>query len=743
MKLQEIFKNIYFSFPVQLFVLHFKKYQVLLFIWFIIYSIINGIYLKTYGAEALFFAPEYNGIVNLWGNILLGLAWGMFIMSWNITTFILHSKRFKFLAASTHPFLRYCINNSLFPLAFTLFYFIRLYQFASTEELKTTYSIMGDILGIILGFFILCCISFIYFFSTGKKIDRTLPGLGNALPLRPGIALPEEPRYGLKVRYYLSSKLKWKKVQNIVHLKQSYVESVFKRHNLSAITVIIMGFILLATIGFFIDYRVFELPAAACIILFFSILIAVVGALSYFLQSWSLPFAFILLIVTNYLFEHEIIDPRNQAFGLNYKNKEERPIYNKAAVAALCTPAQVMSDKANMIEILDNWKARQTTEKPLMIFINVSGGGLRSAAFTMNSLQQLDSITRGSLMKHTFLISGASGGMLSATYYRELYRRLPHNRANPSFYEKEYAEDITKDLLNPVFTSLVTRDLLATRQNFTVGKFTYTKDRGYAFEKKLGDNTHGLLNASLKEVSADEKSARIPMIIFNAIINSDGRKMIIGSQPLSFLMKPAEAVYDTAVSADAVDFGAMFVRQSPMDMRLVTALRLNASFPYILPNVWLPSKPVIDVMDAGLRDNYGQETSLRFIDNFKDWIKNNTGGVLIIQLRDSRTDNWGQPVVTKTLGDMLVTPATMLQQNWHKLQSYFLTDEYNYFKSNSPFSLRKAEIMYIARVEEKTAAMSLHLTASEKNDVVNSFYNPVNKNAIDTILEALHHNRLQ
>ncbi len=92
---------------------------------------------------------------------------------------------------------------------------------------------------------------------------------------------------------------------------------------------------------------------------------------------------------------------------------------------------------------------------------------------------------------------------------------------------------------------------------------------------------------------------------------------------------------------------------------------------------------------------------------------------------------------------MLLTPATMLQQNWHKLQSYFLADQYNYFKSNTPLPLYRAEIMYAARVEEKAAAMSLHLTASEKKDVINSFYNPINKPAIDTILKALYYSRLQ
>ena len=58
---------------------------------------------------------------------------------------------------------------------------------------------------------------------------------------------------------------------------------------------------------------------------------------------------------------------------------------------------------------------------------------------------------------------------------------------------------------------------------------------------------------------------------------------------------------------------------------------MNTTFPYVLPNVWLPSRPVIDVMDAGLRDNYGQETSLWFMDYFSGWLKENTSGIIILQ----------------------------------------------------------------------------------------------------------------
>ncbi len=137
------------------------------------------------------------------------------------------------------------------------------------------------------------------------------------------------------------------------------------------------------------------------------------------------------------------------------------------------------------------------------------------------------------------------------------------------------------------------------------------------------------MNRQLKDIQNDESNARVPLMIFNSVVTRDGRKMMISTQPVSFLMKP---VHDTSLMAsidpDAIDFGAMFAKQDPMNMRLLTALRMNATFPYVLPNVWLPSEPVIDVMDAGLRDNYGPETAVRFVQVFKDWIQKNTAGVV-------------------------------------------------------------------------------------------------------------------
>jgi Patatin-like phospholipase len=738
--MKQLFKHTFYSFPVQLFILHFRKYQVLLVFWFLLGSAVNSGFLHSFGADALFFSPEYLDNVNALSAAIVGVALGVFFMSWNITTFILHSKRCKFLATTSKPFVKYCINNAILPLLFVVFYIIRLVQFNSGKELMSTGQILLLITGLMAGLILLLAFSFAYFFGAEKTILRTMaPIIGNPGKFReefdPGVN-PQQDGFGMKVGYYFSTRLRLRKARNVSHYSQVFLDSIFKRHHFAAMISILLAFIFLITIGFFLDNKFFELPAAASTFVFFAVMTAVIGALTYFLQSWSVLFVIVLLFVINLLYKNEIIDPRNKAYGINYTNRTERPGYNKQSLQQLCSPQKIEADKAEMIAVLNNWKKKQPAEKPVMIFINVSGGGLRSGTFTMNTLQQLDSITGGQLMKQTFMISGASGGMLAAAYYRELYRNKQKGLTQ-NLYNRQYTDNIAQDLLNPMFSSMIARDIFSPAQKFSVGGYNYVKDRGYAFEKKLDDNTKGLLNIQLKDIAADDRAAAVPLIIFNSVITRDGRKMMLGTLPLSFMMKPASLAADSNASPDAVDFGAMFAAQNPMNIRLLTALRMNATFPYVLPNVWLPSEPVIDVMDAGLRDNFGQETTLRFIDCFKDWIKQNTSGVLLLQIRDRKNDNWQNPLETGSVTDILLKPATMLQNNWYKLQDFFQTDQYAYLNNDSLGAMHRVTFMYIPEKEEKGAALNFHLTAREKRDVIASFGNAHNRAALTQVLQCM------
>ncbi|MBC7904674.1 MAG: patatin-like phospholipase family protein [Gemmatimonadaceae bacterium] len=740
--MKNLLKNIFYSFPVQLVLLHFKKFQVLLVFWFLLFGAVAGTFMHSFGVDSLYLAPEYLGDVNTVSASIVGISVGIFIMSWNITTFILFGRHFKFLATTTRPFLKYCINNSIIPLAFLMFYFFRAVDFDKNKELISNNEIILLIGGFLMGFVFILLVTFSYFFGADLTITRRMVAVISKptqfkAAFKPQIALTSGGSRLIKVTSYLNSPLSAKPVRDVSHYSASFIETVFSRHNFAGMLSVFAAFLFLVGIGFFLDYQIFQIPAAASITIFFSILVAVAGAFSYFMQSWSLPFLVVLIVVLNILYKYDIIDPTNKAYGLNYGAKADRPEYNREALLSLCAPTKVEADKANMIAILENWKRKQQTEKPLMFIINVSGGGTRSATFTLSLLQRLDSLCGGKLMDKTFLITGASGGMLGAAYYRELARGAASDK-KINLSSRQYVDDISKDLLNPTFSSFVARDLASPAQKFKIGDYYYIKDRGYAFEQKLNENTRGFLNKQLKDVAADERSARFPLIMFNSVITRDGRKMIISTQPVSFLMQPVNDSSQVAMpDPDQIDFGAMFSKQDPLNLRMLTALRMNATFPYVLPNVWLPSKPVIDVMDAGLRDNYGPETSLRFVDVFREWIIENTSGVVMLQIRDRKTGGWEHPFESSSISELVTKPMLLIQYNWYKMQEYSQDNVTSLTQQLMGKKFFKFTFQYVAKKEDATAALNFHLTQREKMDILQALDNSINTSGYERFAKLL------
>jgi hypothetical protein len=717
-------RGFYYSFPVQLLFLHFRKYQVLLLFWFVLFSTVNGTFMHIFGADSLYLAPEYLGSVNAFGAGIVGIATGMFIMSWNITSFILFSRHFKFLAATTNPFLKYCINNFVIPLLFLLFYFFKAWQFIHYKELIPLPEFFMLAGGFFSGLILILFISFLYFFRADRSIYRRMVPVMNhpeeyIRHLKPGESPPSESKI-IKVEWYLDSPFTIHKARDVSHYTRDFIETIFKRHHFAAVLSVFAAFLFLIGIGFLQESPFFQIPAAASITVFFAVLIGVSGAFTYFLQTWSIPYLLGLLLLLNFFYKWEWIDPRNKAFGLNYQNKKERPLYTRESLAALMNPENIRSDSANMIRILENWKRKQGEEKPLFVVVNTSGGGHRSATFTMSILQRLDSITGGEFFKKTFLITGASGGMIGASYFRELYlRKLQGQPIN--LQDKKHLDDIAGDLLNPLFSSFVAKDLISPATRFEVGPYVYVKDRAYAFESKLNENTHGFLNKQLKDYVQEESRAEIPLVFYNSVISRDSRKMIISTQPVRFMMRSrTDTTRFPEPEADAVDFTSFFARQDPYHLRILSALRMNATFPIVLPNVWLPSSPVIDVMDAGLRDNYGQETALRFLEFFADWIKQHTRGVLIVQLRDRQAGGWEQPYLTNNIVDHITKPFLLLQHNWFKMMEYFQSDMLSYYADHADHPVYKISFQYSTQKEEDKAALNFHLTQREKQNIMSS-----------------------
>jgi hypothetical protein len=327
--------------------------------------------------------------------------------------------------------------------------------------------------------------------------------------------------------------------------------------------------------------------------------------------------------------------------------------------------------------------------------------------------------------------------MIGAAYFRELYlQKLQHKIV--SLQQEQYKDNISKDLLNPVFSSLVTRDMIAPLRNFRINNNSYILDRGYAFEQKLNANTRNIFNKNLDAYALPEQNAVIPCMLFYSAIMRDGRKLLISTQRVRFMMQAVNKPnHFKENDIDALDYQSFFKNQDPGKLRFLSVLRMNATFPFVLPNVEMPSNPRIDVMDGGFRDNFGHETTMRFLDVFKNWLKENTSKVVVVEIRDRAAENWSRPYEIKSIAGLITKPMFLLQSNWFNLQDYYEKDQVNYMLGALDSTLYFTSFSYEAPQNAVSASLSFHLTTFEKKSIAETLDDKNNQQTFKHILEFL------
>jgi hypothetical protein len=274
-------------------------------------------------------------------------------------------------------------------------------------------------------------------------------------------------------------------------------------------------------------------------------------------------------------------------------------------------------------------------------------------------------------------------------------------------------------MLNPIATSIALNDLFLRWQHFTEGNYTYPKDRGYAFERKLNENTNYVLDKRLGDYTDPEKNALIPMMIFSPAITNDAKRLIISSQPVSFMSY--NNTNDTRHAyIENIEFTRLFKDQNPYNLKFTSAIRMNATFPYVLPVVSLPSSPMLEIMDAGMRDNYGTRTSMQYIFHMRKWINENTSGIVVIQILDGRRTNYVKQKNTSLFQD-LFSPLGGLVGNVSKIhlqendQLIQMIDEV----ADVPVDVVEYRLGEI--IKDKEISMSFHLTPREKQRLTEAF----------------------
>lgn len=745
--MRRFFQQLYYSFSVQLLLLHLRSNLLLLSLWVILLMMMSGSMGRRLGLQYLFLDPEYLGEVNFLSFYIVGLALGGFFMSWNLTTYLLTAQYFPFLASLTRPFAKFSINNLLLPLAFGGFYLLLIGYFQDHYQEIPLGENAWHLLALVLGCITLVLGYSLYFTFTNRDISYyhrgSIPPNQISLHIPPGnrhadLDYLKLDRNRLRVWTYLGENFRPRLVRSVAHYESSMLLNIFKQNHLNALALQLISMMLLLILGYLVDWGVFRIPAGASIIILFSLLIAFIGALTYWFAQWRAFVIVLLLVGINYLTSFGFFNHPSAAYGLDYET--ERTEYSYERLQQVCYEDQVGKDLAATQQILKTriGQMKAKKEKPKIVFLCASGGGLKAAVWSTHVLQKADSLSQGKLLDQTVLMTGASGGMLGMAYLRELYR-LNRLEDRTQIYQEEYVDRISSDLLNSVAFTLVANDLFVPWHRFEYGGHHYFRDRGYALEEQLNENTEGILDRKLGAYQIEEAQGEVPLLYLSPAIVNDGRQMIISPQGVSFMMLPPAGFEQPDVyEIDAVDFRWLLRAHEADSLRFLTALRMNATYPYVLPTVHLPTHPAITLVDAGFRDNYGIQTATRFIQVYQDWIKENTSGVILVQITSSEkiekipvSDAGG---IVESLFNPLGIAGKVLdvQELQHDNTLSFIHD------LMGPDYFELIRFVYRPTNEKQLeASVSFHLTQQEKQDVLEALTLKTNKESMQRLLESL------
>ncbi len=704
------------------------KYNLIsLFYWTILFLIANDSLGNAFGIPLLFYSPEYLGNVSGLSFFLLGISLGGFIMGFQTYSYIKLGPRYSFLCLVKSPFLKFCINNSILPITFILFFTYKFVRFQYTEEQTDPWIITFYVGSFLFGITLSTTLSLLFFIRNKKQNNFLQESNENPVQSVVGNKIEWYNYFRSekkKTFYYLDGFTKIGQSRSTKHLEKAAIEKVYSNNRINAFLFESIALISFFLVGMFNNTAILEIPAAVSIVLLLTIIHMLFSALMSWFHRWSYPIIFLAIYTMNYLSIHtHYFNYRNFAYGLNYE-KQKIPFNNDLIHAHSTDTTTASHSYKSILQSLNAWKKQTGKEKPKLIIICSSGGGSRSALWSFSVLQNCSKKLGNSFESQLQLLTGASGGMIGSAYYRELLYAQPNQIQDP-----KHNENIGKDLLNKLSFSASTHDMFFRLKSFEYNQHQYTQDRGSAFEDQLHQNTNQILEHPLGYYKKPELEGRIPLLALTPTIANDGRRLIISSQSFSFLTTPNYTSFNDNFANENIDFQTYFKPLNPEELRFSTALRMSATFPFIMPMTTLPTQPEMQIMDAGIRDNYGVKFSVSYLYALKDWIKENTSGVVIIQIRDTKRNLSKGSYEKISLIDKITIPFGNMYKNFPRTQDFDQEQFLSMAQKSLPFPVDLVN-MNLRENYKQRISLSWHLTKREKDFIRSAVYSEQNMQAL-------------
>jgi hypothetical protein len=264
--------------------------------------------------------------------------------------------------------------------------------------------------------------------------------------------------------------------------------------------------------------------------------------------------------------------------------------------------------------------------RPRLALVATSGGGIRAAVWTAHVLSKLQG-PEGVPGFHRYvrLVTGASGGMVGAGAWVAGLQPggLPEAESLPVMVRQDSLSAAAIALLLP-----------------------FGESRGRALESAWVRHTGGLLGRTFGELRRGEAEGWLPSLVYSPMLVEDGRRLLVSNLDLSALTSSeasslvVERTGDeprekprSRLSLSGVQLFQLFPRKQSA-FPVAAAARMSASFPYMSPASALPTSPRVRVVDAGYYDNYGVDLAVQWLHAHREWVRECTSGVVLIQIRD-------------------------------------------------------------------------------------------------------------
>ena len=341
-------------------------------------------------------------------------------------------------------------------------------------------------------------------------------------------------------------------------------------------------------------------------------------------QPAALFFLLLLLTVLTWLFS-------GASFFLD---RTRLPVFTTLLAISLLTGTIGTDHKFALVEknstegkispstVIKEWKRARSKGRKTALVVATAGGGIRAAAWTEEVMTRLEEEGCQAVSDSLVLVSSVSGGSVGSMFVVGPYAGGEYPSTDADL--KAVRFNAKRSSLSAVGWGLAYPDVARTVPFFGSVLVPETVDRGWSLENAwaTGWREKKLETPTMKQWREDVRQGLRPAVVFNGTASESGERFLVASSDASF--------------HGAREFFHLFPTD---DLRVSTAARLSATFPYASPLARASAGPVKNgyhVGDGGYYDNSGLLSAVEWLSDARDDLEGYEVLLILIDARPSR-----------------------------------------------------------------------------------------------------------